>query len=563
MRATVLCVGVALLTVSLAGCLGQDDPPASMLTILRSQGFDSLDPALTYNAVDYQYTLATQRTLYAVRPGSARALPDLAARAPAVSADGRTITIRLRRGVRFSPPVNREATAEDVRYAIERAFKPAVAGPHAQAYFGELVGAQAFRRGLAGRITGIEVPDPQTLIFRLRRPYAGLFVGALVLPVTAPVPREYALAFDKRRRSTYASHVAATGPYMVAADPRGRVSGYRPGVRLELVRNPNWSAASDHRPAHLDRIVYRLGTAEDIGLRQALGGSATAAEIIGPPPAFIGREARGPRRRQLLMGSIRATATLTFNMARPPFDDLNVRRAVVAGFNRADVLKLVGGSLTARTASHFIPPGVPGFDEAGAMAGPQLDFLRNAAGDRSLAARYLRRAGYASGRYDGHTAVEVVVPGSQTGGRSVVGEYVQAQLRRLGFRVRLIVDTGGNLCARNEPNACIVGYLPDFPDAQAVLQPAFRGRSGAAPGQNLSRLDDPAVNRAIDHAALVTGTARRARAWARVDRMISALAPAIPLAWPRLPNAFSANVIPVLNDLSGALDLAFTRLRRR
>jgi peptide/nickel transport system substrate-binding protein len=199
---------------------------------------------VTYYTPGYVVTRATQRTLMAYPPGDAeRPVPDLAAAPPRVSADGRTVTVRIRDGVRFSPPVDREVSARDVKYGIERGFFRTVANGYVGSYFADLVGA---RPGAApGRtIAGVQTPDPHTVVFRLARGTGRLLAGALTMPLAAPVPREYALRFDRREPSAYGMHQVATGPYMVTADARGRVTGYRAGRSISLVRNPRW----DRRP---------------------------------------------------------------------------------------------------------------------------------------------------------------------------------------------------------------------------------------------------------------------------------------------------------------------------
>src|SRR5690606_12362246 len=142
-------------------------------------------------------------------------VPDLAAGEPEVSADGRRLTVRIRRGVRFGPPVDRAVTAHDVKYAIERGFHPHVANPYAPVYYGDVVGAD---RADGGPIAGLEVPDDHTLVVRLRRPTATVLAQAMVLPLSAPVPAEYARRFDARSPSEYGNHQVATGPYMLEAD---------------------------------------------------------------------------------------------------------------------------------------------------------------------------------------------------------------------------------------------------------------------------------------------------------------------------------------------------------
>src|SRR5277367_3155711 len=82
------------------------------LTVLNQSDFLHLDPGQAYSSVDFQITSATQRTLYAFLPNNTQTpVPDLAAGAPQIAPNRLTVTVHLKHGVRFSPPVNREVTA--------------------------------------------------------------------------------------------------------------------------------------------------------------------------------------------------------------------------------------------------------------------------------------------------------------------------------------------------------------------------------------------------------------------------------------------------------------------
>ena len=93
------------------------------LTVLWSNDVDYIDCGATYYQMGSFLCYSTQRPLYNYKPDDATTLvPDSAAAAPEVSADAKTITIKIRPGVKFSPPVNRAITSKDVKYAIERGF---------------------------------------------------------------------------------------------------------------------------------------------------------------------------------------------------------------------------------------------------------------------------------------------------------------------------------------------------------------------------------------------------------------------------------------------------------
>jgi peptide/nickel transport system substrate-binding protein len=107
-----------------------------------------------------------------------------------------------------------------------------------------------------------------------------------------------------------------------------------------------------------------------------------------------------------------------------------------------------------------------------------------------------------------------------------------------------------------------VGWTRDFADGQTFLDPTFNGEHISPEGNaNMSQLDDPAVNAAIDRAVKVTSPAARADAWGKVDRQITALAPAVPLVWDRVSMVHSQDVHAVANENLGVWDFSFTSLR--
>jgi peptide/nickel transport system substrate-binding protein len=536
------------------------------LTVLTSQDVASLDPGITYQSLDLNVLASTVRTLYTYAPTDAATLvPDLAAGPPQISGDGKTLTVSIRRGVRFGPPVNREVTAGDVKYAIERGFNPSVANPYASTYYGDVIGAD---RADGGPIAGIETPDDYTLVFRLGRPTASLLVQSTVLPLSAPVPAEFAKPLDAKATSQYASHLIASGPYMIPADSDGKVlgEGYAPGRSLTLVRNPNWRAASDHRPAYLDEIDFEIGGSPTVYGRQTLAGRGLV--LADPPTPALVKKAYQEARDQIFFSPGAGTRYAALNTAIPPFDDANVRKAVAAALDREQMRRVRGGAVIGDIGSHFLYPGVQGFEEAGGLEGTGADFLAHPEGDRALAARYLRAAGYPDGRYTGDETIQVV--GLAGAPDSNDAQIFDQTLKDLGFKTNLKVVGSdvmyGRFCGvpRARVHVCPnVGWTRDFADPQTVLNLAFNGNYIFPENNpNWPQLNDPAINRAMARAELVVGEQARANAWAEIDRMITATAAAVPWLYDRQPNVFAADVrcVPELWN-QGHCDFAYTSLK--
>jgi peptide/nickel transport system substrate-binding protein len=565
-------LAACVLVLVLAGCGGADGdanrggPPqrGGTLHVVASGDFQTLDPGLAYYSLDYALVYATQRPLYSFEPDATEtATPDLAAAPPVVTDDGRTVTVRLKPGLRFGPPVNRVITSADVKYAIERAFSAAVPNLYVGTHFSVIEGAPEPGRATVPDIPGIETPTPTTIVFRLSRP-SGTFVRALTLPATAPVPREYAAPHDAKTPSDYGLYAVGSGPYRMAAATDGRAT-YRRGRSLVIVRNPNWVARSDYRPAYVDRTEFSLGNEDTaVATRRILGGRGmVSGEFIPDLPQL--RNAVRRRRDQVVSVSI-GSQYAALNTQLAPLDDLDVRRAIVAASDRRALLLAAGGPLVGQLATHFLPPGVPGFEQAGGVRGPDLDFLANPSGDLALARRYMRRAGYESGSYTGDKPLLMVSDDSASGKR--VAEVLQAAIEKLGFDVELreiARDVMYARCGTPKEQVAVcpsVGWGPDFPDGQAMLALTFGGDAIVPEGNtNWPQLADPAIDDAMAGARSITDPDERARRWGAIDRLITAQAPAIPYLWNRVPGIQSEDVNGVMDRFSGAFDLSFTGLR--
>src|SRR3954451_17580863 len=160
-RVTALLV-VALVAVAAAGCGNDKNKTSSSkaptsapagakkggtLTIVSSGDVDNkLDPGYSYYQFDFILDNDLHRTLLRYKPNdTSKPSPDLAASDPQVSSDGKTVTVKIRKGVKFSPPVNREVTSKDVKYAMERDFLPQVGNGYAGAYWGDIVGSDEYK----------------------------------------------------------------------------------------------------------------------------------------------------------------------------------------------------------------------------------------------------------------------------------------------------------------------------------------------------------------------------------------------------------------------------------
>jgi peptide/nickel transport system substrate-binding protein len=537
-----------------------------VLRQLGSSDVDYLDPGHTYYTAGYQVAYPTQRTLYGFKPDNATdPVPDLATGKPEISDDLKTITVKIKKGVKFSPPVNREVTSKDIKYAFERFFSANVGGQY-PSYFASIEGAPKKPTNGVKPISGITTPDDQTIVFKLSEPQAVSVSAALVMPITAPVPEEYAKKFDAKNPSTYNTHLVATGPYMVKNDAQGNAVGYQAGKSIDLVRNPNWDKSTDYRPAYLDEIQMTTNESDaSIAAQQVLTGSHQSLDTN--PPAAQLKDVVTNRKGQYVQLPGGGYRYFPLNTTIKPLDNVNVRKAIVAAFDRDAALKARGGKFTGDIPTHFLPPGIPGFEEAGGMAGPGFDFLKNPRGDMTVATNYMKKAGYPSGKYTGNAKLLLIAANADPG--KAQAQVAKAQLEKLGLKIQFRTvpqDAVYTEWCQVPPKKVAIcgsaGWFKDFTDPQSMLEVTFKGANivKSQGNNNLAQLDDPAIDKAMDKASTLQGD-ERLKAWANIDKMITDQAPAVPFDWDKTTVIWSKDVQGVGNPYYDALDFAFTSLK--
>ena len=326
--------------------------------------------------------------------------------------------------------------------------------------------------------------------------------SALVMPISVPVPEEYAAKFDKKNPSTYDQYTVFTGPYMVRNNAEGKAVGRDPGKSIEIVRNPNWDAKTDFRPAYLDEIRIEEGNDDlTIASRRTLQGDGLMCCDSGQPPIPILRRALTSNKDQVGRTASGGTRWIALRTDKKPFDNINVRKAVIAAFDREALLLTRGGRFVGPIAQHYIPPGTPGFEESGGEKGfPEFDFMQNPKGDAELARQYMLKAKAEGvpvsddGRYTGGEKLLTIATNADPGLQTAT--VAQSQLEELGFKLNFRQVPQDTLYTRfcNVPGT----GLGDLPERRLV--PRLHGPAVAAGADVQGRGDQAAGQRQLLHA---------------------------------------------------------------
>jgi DNA-binding SARP family transcriptional activator/streptogramin lyase len=267
-RGLVAVSAVALPTTSTRG-LG----PRVLRVALREDWLNIADPAVTRPPAgtgrwqwQLDHAICAELYMHPDGPDSTTLVPELAKEAAHASPNGRTWTIPIRSGFRFSPPLNRAVTPEDVRATLLRALSPQLgpAAPAAQ-ILRDVVGLRAYRDGASNTVSGIRLHGGMLQI-TTRRPVRDL-PALLALPYFCVLP-----AGTPTPPGGFQDPLPTAGPYYLAEHQGGDSAVVRP--------NPNYVGP---RPRALSGITFQLNAAPDRAAARLRRGQLDYLEGARPP----------------------------------------------------------------------------------------------------------------------------------------------------------------------------------------------------------------------------------------------------------------------------------------
>jgi peptide/nickel transport system substrate-binding protein len=506
--------------------------------------WDSLDPADTYFAYSWNFVRLYGRTLvtFDAKPGagSAKLVPDLATSLGKPSADAKTWTYKLRKGVKFEDGT--AITSKDVKYAVERSLDKKTF-PNGPTYFNDFLDLNGYTSPYDDTssdklgLKAIQTPDDQTIVFKLKQPFSGFDYFAQ-LPATIPVPQ------GKDTGAKYKDHVVSSGPYKFAEN--------NPGKNFTLVRNEAWDASSDPiRTALPDRIEVALNVnADDIDNRLIAGDLDLDVVGGGVQAAAQGRILGDKKlKRNADNAAVSRTWFSVLNSNVAPFDNLHCRKAVEYATDKLAYQNAYGGPPGGDIATGLLPPLIPGaekFDLYEAAAQPK--------GDVTKAKDELKACGKPDG-FSTNASYRIERPKEKA-----TAEALQQALDRVGIKLTLKSYPQGDYAKlyagkpdfvkKENLGIIIYGWGADWPDGFGFLQQIVDSRAIRDTGGNTNLgIVSKAVDTLLDDALKQTDTAKREKLWAQIDRKVMEEAQALPGVWakglffrpPSLTNVFISN----------------------
>lgn len=351
----------------------------TLKTVMTQDFFNGLDPTQEYYSVSWEFLRCCMtRTLmsYPGKPvgeGGSVPVPDLADGEPTVSDDQLIWTFKIKTGVMFGDPLNRQITAQDFKNAFNRLADPEINNTGYPFYYTTIEGFEDAAK--SGDVTGVVVVDETTLEIHLTEPTEDLpFLVAM--PASAPMPQE---ALDSHYGAVdYGQFMVSSGPYQWQGMKGFDLSGTTPPTGMDITnayvfeRNPSYDASTDElRGAYVDSIEIQVGGEVQDLLDKVQAGavdwcidcgitSTTLQSLVNDPLLYNPDDPAAcdpqPCRLQIWPDDVLYYTGL--NVFQAPMDDVHVRKALNWALDKAAMYRLAGGTVAGIIAGHFIPPGM-------------------------------------------------------------------------------------------------------------------------------------------------------------------------------------------------------------
>ncbi|MBM9503446.1 ABC transporter substrate-binding protein [Actinacidiphila acididurans] len=502
------------LSLVLAACSSSSSTPSPGAGSSRPRAGGHLTFALGSDPLCVDpHQAATNDAVYAARglvdsltdqdPTTGRIVPWLA-KSWQVSQDASTFTFHLRDGATFSDGTPIDALAVKANF-------DAVVKLGAKSIFGS---------GYLSGYRGTEVVDAHTAKVVFDHPNAQFLqaTSTTTLGLLGPA------SLERSAESLCTGPLVGSGPFLL--------DRYTPGRSVELSRRANYTGGSSlwkHTgPAYLNAITFtvvpesgvRTGSLES-GQIDAIGGVA--------PQDEAGLKAQGEK--LLARSNPGVPVALSANAARPEAGDIAVRRALEIAVDRKQVVDTI-------LSSSYLPA-------TSSLSSTTDDYRDNSgllAHDPARAEQILDAAGWTPGpdgiRVKNGVKLDLkVILAPNFGPNQSVLELVQQQLKKVGIGVTLRILTIADYQQAQKSGDYDLAWGNGTRADPDILRTAFSSKL-----LNLSRVQDPELEKLLDAQSSAADPAKRAEDVAAAQRRVLEQAYQIPVFEMTSVYALSARV---------------------
>jgi peptide/nickel transport system substrate-binding protein len=410
-----------------------------------------------------------------------------------VSPDGLTITFHLRKGVLFHN--GREMTAEDVKFSYDRVMDPKVGSP----------GRKQFRN-----IKSIDVVDRDTVKIHLGKKDGGFFVK-LGEKYASIIPPESVDADGKVK------HPVGAGPFKFVE--------WRPNNYIKLVRFDKYY---EKGLPYLDEVMLKPIKEPAVRLAGLRAGDLDIAEDF---PLSEIRKIEESKQFNVYTKPGAAISYLAFNLHKPPFNDVRVRRAVALAIDKGEISEAVFWGYALPT-NQVYPPGSPW----------DLDVPPKYSKNIAKSEELLREAGYANGFKTTMIASDAIPH------RLQISQVIQSQLKKVGIDIQLEMLDKATFYKKwaSTDFAMLVGGAPVRPDAAYHFQECYHSQGSI--NNWYSDMSIPELDKLVDDSSRTMDYEIRKKLYTQAQQIIEDQLPFVnllsiprPTVWAKSVQGFEPN----------------------
>ena len=358
------------------------------------------------------------------------------------------------------------------------------------------------KSGIGAVISAIDTPAPDTVVFKLHKPYGALL--QLLNVTEAPIlPKHLYQGTDPLTNPVNLKPVG-TGPF--------KFDSYRTDLQTVLLRNPDY-----FKPGlpYLDRLVFKVVPDSNAQTLSLLGGEADYLGLVNAADVerLAARNDLTLAQTAFGTGGGNCINTLSFNLDRKPVSDLRVRQAIAHAIDRQQLLRDVQFGL-GKVPSAPISSGLPWAQSPGTLARYPLSVQR--------ATELLDAAGLAPGADGMRMSLEILH--FPTFNR--VGEVIRQNLAKVGIRVlqrpldrAAFIDA---VFAQRAFDMSLISYCNGADPDSGVRRMYVSNNIGKVPFSNAAAYRNPEVDRLFAMAAETANYDERARHYAEIQKIVAA-----------------------------------------
>ncbi|MFD9728012.1 ABC transporter substrate-binding protein [Streptomyces sp. NPDC059072] len=403
--------------------------------------------------------------------------------------DGKTYTFTLREDVTFHDGTKLDAAA--VKANLDHITAKETKSQYAA--------------GLLGPYEGTTVKSPTEVEVRFSRPYAPFLqaVSTTYLGIAAPASLK-----DGADKLCAGNDAVGSGPFKAGQYTRGQQRAY--------TRNPGYAWAPEGAghtgPARLDSFTLRFISEEATRVGALTSGQVDAAGAV--PAQQVGVVKRDTKLSLVSKGVPGAVDAFYLNTQSPLFSDLRVRKAFQQALDVDAVVASVFQGAGTRAWSVLSPTTPYSYDKTLEKSRPH---------DTASAAKLLDEAGWTGRDGEGYRTKDgktLTVVAPVYGKPSLFSQAVQGDLKKAGIKLDLAASTdAAEVSGRLDSGRYDVvetGWARADGD---ILSHFFLSTETAeGGGHNFARVADPQVDAWLKEAQAAADPAKRAEAYAKVQR---------------------------------------------